>query len=48
MRLQGGDDVQFCDEEFTSEEPVDSDDEDDVQGMNFQGFTFVDKSQLGR
>ena len=45
---QGGEDTKFFDEEFTSEQPIDSDDDGDAHGMNFQGFTFVDKSQLGR
>ena len=44
---QGGEDTKFFDEEFTSELPIDSDDEGDATGMNFQGFTFVGKSALG-
>ncbi len=48
ISYQGGEDTKFFDEEFTSEQPIDSDDDGDAHGMNFQGFTFVDKSQLGR
>ena len=43
---QGGEDTKFFDEEFTSELPIDSDDDGDETGMNFQGFTFVGKTAL--